>query len=65
MLGNVLSGTGQDAAIGKGTDTFFISTKSEDELKRSLFLQSVGYYVGGAVLAVAGIALAVVAMTIK
>lgn len=59
VLGNVLSGSGKDATIGKGSDTFFISTKSEDELKRSLFLQSVGYYAIGAALAVAGFALAV------
>ena len=40
-----------------GVDKFFISTRSEEQIKRSLLLRSVMSYGGGAVLIVAGLAL--------
>ena len=57
VLGNVLQGVDGRPRIGEGEDSFFISTKSEKQIARRLAFQSVGFFIGGAVLAIGGLLL--------
>jgi hypothetical protein len=63
VLGGAQRGADDKLCVAKGTNRFFISTRSEQELARSLGLKSVLFYVLGAALIVGAIVVLVFGRT--
>lgn len=59
VLGDVRKGADDALCVAKGDGEFFISTKSEEQLQRSLGRQTIAFHVSGAIAFAAAIALLV------
>ena len=58
VLGNVIRDHEGNLVISKGEDKFFISTKTEEQLKKSMMGLSILMYVLGGLLIIGGLVLA-------
>jgi hypothetical protein len=63
VLGDVLRGADGELRVGKGDNKFLISTKSEEQLARSLGRTSMLLYVLGALMVIGGIAVLVLTLS--